>query len=479
MKTIIFSINLNESDCNLVTELQNQYSISFRKVYNNLELSSDPEFLKSLPVKSSKQKEYLIKEVLAFNERNIANKERILENITKLESEKHLKLSKFRKLQKLRKSYNSKICFGDKKELIKLSKGEGDINIWKSSRLLPLVFYGETSRLGNRFFDLKEISEGKVLFKLESTDIKIPLIFNTKKYKNELIKLQSLILDKKIPVTIKLTNKLIYITYDESILNKTNVDIKAFYKEITDIKDKDTRRVLIANRYKEHEEYLKIGKLNRYLSIDLNPDGIGYCIMNKDLSIVTKGYLDISKVLKANKRRYETINLIKILFKLIKHYKCSYIVTEELNINDNDLGNRVSNRKVNNLWNRELINNNITKRCNETGTIRIEINPCYTSFIGNIIYKEYDPIASSMEICRRGINKYSKGGFYPELDLTNFINDKRYNKIKECLTWKELYSLFVTSKWSYRRKLKEFNFVGYNISNRRSMCKHIHFNNFL
>ena len=100
------------------------------------------------------------------------------------------------------------------------------------------------------------------------------------------------------------------------------------------------------------------------------------------------------------------------------------------------------------MWKRTLINEIINRRCNETKTIRIDVNPSYTSFIGNLLHNEYDPIAASIEVGRRGIKKFSKGGFFPEFNITNFINDKMYNKIKECKTWKELYSIFVTSKFS-------------------------------
>ena len=187
--------------------------------------------------------------------------------------------------------------------------------------------------------------------------------------------------------------------------------------------------------------------------------------------------MDIEKPKEANKRKYETSILIKELFKIIKHFRCHSIITEDLNFKGStDHGNKVSNRKINNLWNRELIEQIISRRCNEEGILKIEVNPCYTSFIGNIMYDEFDPVAASLEIGRRGIHKYSTGGFYPELDLTKFINDKRYDKIKECLTWKDLNSLFVTSKWSYRRKLKQFSFVGYYIGNRKSKVKHLHFN---
>jgi hypothetical protein len=78
-------------------------------------------------------------------------------------------------------------------------------------------------------------------------------------------------------------------------------------------------------------------------------------------------------------------------------------------------------------------------------------------------------------VVRRGINKYSKGWFYPEFNITDFINDKRYDKIKECNSWKDMFSLFVTSKWSYRRKLKDFNFVAYDIGNNKSKVSHLTF----
>jgi IS605 OrfB family transposase len=474
MITIVYKINVSDSDRELISSLQNDYSISFRKMYNNIELMKDNNFINSLKIKSKKQIEYLQKEVESFYKKNEANKNKIKTNITKLESLDELNLKKFKHLNYLKKSLNKKIIFGDKTELIKLSKGNGDINKWKESRLLPLVFYGDASRYGNRFFDIKNISKGEILFKLEGTKIKIPIRFNNKKHLNKLIGIQTLIKDKCIPITIKLSKDLLYITYDESILNNTNIDIKSFYKEITHIKDKLKRKELIANKYREHEIYLKKGKLDRYLGIDLNPDGIGYSIIDNNMRLIKSGYLDISKIYDSNKRKYETTILIKELFKLIKHYKCSYIVTEELNLNNTDLGNKISNRKVNNLWNRDLIKEIINRRCNETGTILIEINPVYTSFIGNILHNTFDPIASSMEICRRGIYKYSKGGFYPEIDIANFINDERYGKIKECLTWKDMYSLFVTSKWSYRRRLNDFSFIGFNLGNKKSMCKHIY-----
>ena len=478
MKTLVFGLKISYEHKSVIQQLQKEYSIAFRQVYNNLELSADPNFLNSLNIKSKRQLEYLIKEVNAKYKINEANKERIRNNIKKLEEKGTLKAKENKRLIHLKRSLKSNIVFGNRKEYIKLSKGNGDINIWRESRLLPLVFYGEANRKGSRFFNFKGLSKGEILFKLEATDIKIPLIFNPKKYK-ELELLEYLALNKEIPVTVKLSKDKLYITYDEEKLNDNDLDIKSFYKEISHIKDKENRRVLIANRYIEHEESLKKGKLDRYIGLDLNPDGIGYSIINGDDNIVYKGYFDLSKVNKknitANKRKYEISHVIKRLFTYIEHYKVHSIVIEDLDIEPKDNGNKVSNRKINNVWNRLFIKQLIERRCKEKGLILRYINPVYSSFIGNLLHNEYDPIAASLEVVRRGKYKRSKGSFYPELDITYFINDKMYDEIKGCTTWKDMWLLFTTAKRSYRRKLKEFSFTGYNISSKKSKVKHLTF----
>ena len=473
MKTIV--LKLKKCDDDLIRSLQKDYSVAFRQAYNNIELLKDPTFLSNLKIKSKKQLEYLQKEVIAFYDRNKANKERIIDNIKNLSQKPKLNLKQFRHLQYLKHSLNSNIVFGNKTELIKLSKGTGDINKWRESRLLPIVFYGETSRKGNRFFDFNGLSNGKILFKLESTDIKIELLFNPKKYK-ELGALEHMALNKEIPITLRLTSEKLYLTYDESILHNTNVDIKAFYETIKSVKDKSERKQLIVNHYRQHELRLKSGKLDRYIALDLNPDGIGYSVVDSKMDIISKGYYDTSKILSASKDRYELSVIIKNLFALIKHFKCHTMILEELDIKSKDNGNRVSNRKINNKWNRSLIKQLIERRCNEDGVILIYVNPVYSSFIGNLLHDEYDPVAASLEIARRGINKYSKGGFYPELDITKIINARQYGDLKGCKTWKDMYSLFITSRWSYRRKLNEFSFAGYNSGSSRSDVKLIRFN---
>lgn len=478
MKTLVFSIKMSDDERKIVEDLQRGYSQDFRKMFNNMDLMEDGDFLSNLNITSTKQKEYLKKEVLSFYKKTVAAKEKIKERIEEFEDEPKLSPKDNKKLIKLRRSLKKNVCFGGKAEMRRLSKGIGDKKKWRESRLLPLAFHGETSRKGNRFFDFKQLSEGKILFKMEGTKVKIPLTFNPKKYK-ELKELEILSQDKAIPLTVRLSKSKLWLTYDESILHGTNVDIKAFYKTITNVKDKDERKALIAKHYREHENRLKIGKLDRYMGLDLNPDGIGYSITDKENNIISKGYFDLSGTgnvdVESNKRKYETSIVIKRIFDLIKHFKAHTLIVEQLDLEPGDHGSKTANRKINNVWNRTLINELIKRRCNETGTILIEINPCYSSFIGNLLHDEYDPIAASLEVTRRGINKFSKGGFYPEFDITRFINDPMYDEMKGCSTWKDLYSLFITAKRSYRRGLDKSRSVGYNIGSWKSRTKMITF----
>jgi IS605 OrfB family transposase len=471
VKTIVFKANFSDEDKNEVLALQREYSFAFRRMFMNMELMQDPDFLASLPIKSKKQVEYLQKEVMAFYERVESGREKVKDAIATLEQIANPNLKQFRRLHRLNKSLDKSVVFGDKTELVRLSKGVGDKENWIASRLLPLVFYGETARKGNRFFDFKELASGKLLFKLESTTVRIPISFNTKKHKKEIDALQELAKDKGIAVTVKLSGQRLMLTFDESILHGTSIDIKAFYKTISHVKDKNERKVLIAAKHKEHEKFLCSGKIaGRHMGLDLNPDGIGWCIMDRNgLRLIDRGFLDISSVTKASKRKYETSILIKELFKKISHHRCSKIVLEELSFKEKDLGNKVSNRKVNNLWNRELISNIIKRRCNETGVQQVDVNPAYSSFIGNVLHDQYDPIAASFEICRRGIFKYSKGGFYPEFGITS-VPSQLHGKTEGCKTWKDLHSLFVTSKLSYRRELKQFSFAAHHLMSSNSGC---------
>ena len=116
------------------------------------------------------------------------------------------------------------------------------------------------------------------------------------------------------------------------------------------------------------------------------------------------------------------------------------------------------------MWLRTFIDNLITKHCAFYGIKKVSINPYLTSFIGNILYDIYDPIASSIEIMRRGMVKFIKGNHFIPLFLKGVITEDLlqgntskmdYNKLASANSWNDAYKAVSTAKMSVRRMDKE------------------------
>jgi len=113
----------------------------------------------------------------------------------------------------------------------------------------------------------------------------------------------------------------------------------------------------------------------------------------------------------------------------------------------------------------------------------IEINPVYSSFIGNIIYNYFDPVNSSIEIGRRGIIKYIKNNkFYPV--LTSTIIDAMTNRfksivdvqyIKDCESWIELYKNTKSLNIIYRVQLDDVSHQLFSLNTIKSKVNYITF----
>jgi len=130
-------------------------------------------------------------------------------------------------------------------------------------------------------------------------------------------------------------------------------------------------------------------------------------------------------------------------------------VVEDLEFKSKDKKSKEFNRQTKNIWHRTLTTNMINKNCNELGIIKVEVNPVYSSFIGNLIHNEYDCIASALELCRRGAVKYIKNSnFYPPMVI--FPEKLSYlleNKIDiEIDTWDKLFHEITNTRLSYRNK---------------------------
>lgn len=506
MKTLTFKlIDLSQDDKDFILGLQKKRSVAYRKVYNNMELMQDKEFKDEITknyVFSGKGYEYLVKEVIAKYDANHSTLNNKLKRIDELRDDLKSKVISKRDKQKLQRDLSNllkqvssnTVTFGSKSNLRKVTKYSRlykqtndskylDLynkykQIYREGRILPLVFHGNAKTGGSRFFDFSCISKNEIIFKYENLKKKVNLKINVNKgYKTLIEELQKLCISKSIPVTVKLTTEEIQLTFEEGIITGKYFDKGKFYNKISHITDKKYRKVLIAQAHREHEKKIFTDKLpNRYCGIDLNPTGIGYCIAdrqsedpNGDFKIIKKDFIDLSELshkrVSSNKRKFEISVAISKLFKLLEHYKVCNFVVEDLSGIHNVKSSREGNRLIKNIWNRNYVDNLFTKWCNEYGMKRIDVIPAYSSLIGNIIYKEYDPVSASIEVCRRGMIKYIKGGVLIPAFHKGVITDvalaigRDYNELANVDSWKSLALYLSTTKLSVRRvKLNEFNY---------------------
>ena len=232
--------------------------------------------------------------------------------------------------------------------------------------------------------------------------------------------------------------------------------------------------------YKIQEEKQQENKIkDRTCGIDLNPEYIGISIQDKD-KIIEKICFDISKLTKKsnksnlsteskylnNKRKYEISMIYKNIFILCKHYKVSSFSLENLNFKRKVLedNNKEFNRKVRNIWNLNFQKQLIQKYCNQLGIKLIEVNPGYSSFIGNIQHNYFDPINASIEIGRRGLNSFIKNNkFYPSITETNIdtmssllqLSVEEMRDVQHLKNWKDWFNVFKETKHRYRHSLDE------------------------
>ena len=351
----------------------------------------------------------------------------------------HLINSANREAQSLfKREGNKKVIFGDFKRRIKGLISNEDFKISKSRGLSS---EGESSQKGNRHFKF-DIEHNSIIYKRSRKEhISLSLPNLKKKIKEELLKVQFLMEEKKLPVTIKLKNKFIFITFDESIVHES-------------LKLKDLKQ-------------------NRIMGINLNPNYVGFSILefkeDESFTIIKKGVFDVTllnKDFKKNKKRHELRELNHKLIRICKHYKVSKICVEELNISSSNKGKgKVFNRLCNNHWNREVTISNLKVLTSTHGIELVKVNPIYSSFIGNVEYgdeKTPDMVASSIEIGRRGYKKFSKGWFYPTLNLEKVKN--KFNQWKEEIysndkNWKELFDKVKKSEMRYRFQLTDCDAV--------------------
>ena len=360
----------------------------------------------------------------------------------------------------------NKVIFGGKQNYFQRLKNNISKEQFKLKRLSPIYSIGEVvnkSVKGNRKFHIEQDLENISFKPNRNLCINLQLI-GLNRRKQILSKLYQKQERKEIKIAYKLDLEYIYIIFEE-----------------TDIYNYETK-------------FIK----NRVLALDLNPNYIGWSIVDwksesefnviksgvysikklndKDFNLKNKGYNSDSKERKyiSNKRNFETLQIVKNIVNKSIYYKCQIISIEDLNIksSDKELGKRF-NKLVNNSWCRNVFVNNLTKRCNIHNIKLLKVKPEYSSFIGNFLYRSLnlpDMILASIEIGRRGYEFYNqyiskvkeikKNIVRPNLSMFNKLYLKSLEEFNLQPIYKdliELYYFFKKSKLKYRLSIDQFN----------------------
>ena len=383
MQTIKLRYEADENNKKLILSYQKQFSNCMHVMFNRL--------------KESKS----LKEC-----RDIAAS---LNNINLLDS--WMKVCALGKAQNILMT-SKNVIFGGKGNFIKRCQGKISKEEFKANRIEPLWICGEATHYhGNRKFRIQDDLKS-ILFKPnKKTKIYLNLPSLKKNYKKILKKLCEHARIDDMPITFSIDQEYVRISFDES---------KVFEKKVT------------------------TQKKDRVLAIDLNPNYIGWSVVDwhneRDFDVVKKGCysfkslndkqfalkltkkqrkelkrkerLELTSNAKAkniyfnNKRNHEMIEVAKDICNIATSCQCHLVVVEDLDIKNNDRRNgKKLNRLCNSFFIRNAFINNVNKRCNIDGIKFLKVIPSYSSFIGNFLYRSLnlpDPILASIELGRRG-----------------------------------------------------------------------------
>ena len=335
-----------------------------------------------------------------------------------------------------------KVIFGGKFNFFQRLKNKINKDEYKQKRLLAIYSQGEKNYYGNRKFRL-DITNNQIIFKFSKVKhicLKLPHLH--KNYLYELLNLEEQCNKKLYNFSVELKLDKICISFD---------DIKIY-----------------TGNYK--------GSTNIVGAIDMNPNWIGFSVSrwkNGVRKVLLKEQYDLSYFTKNlhkssdhkdskyqnNKQIHELKEIAKDIIQKCKHFHVGKFGIEDLSFKVGNSGKGKSfNRLTKNKWKRDCLVSALKKQCLLNKIDFIEVNPVYSSFIGNMLHEAPDPIAASLEIARRAMYKYIKGQFYPELiSSTNLLNQWKESVDWAYKSWKELFDIVKTSGMRYRRSLDSFD----------------------
>ena len=336
------------------------------------------------------------------------------------------------------------IVFGGKNNLRQYMRGLIDTATFKYRRMFSIGIQGEKRCKGNRLFSF-DLDNQRLIYKPnKERHVEIKFLPMRKKIAVELAKVQELAQHNKITVSVKLSEKYVWLTYDETLL--------------------------------KCERYSRL-QSKRVLGIDMNPNYIGLSVIEFDsrdnFNVLHKQVFDLRKLTissgKAstdsvskhitNKLKHETIAVAHEISKLVNVWKCTIVAIEDLSIKPSDKKKGKNfNKLCNNKWERTVFVNKLKMLANLHKFNLVEVNPAYSSQVGNIAYGDEntpDMVAASIEIARRAYKKFDKGWFYPRFNI-QFRDEQWKQTLGSVENWKDLFRKIKESKLKYRFQLLDY-----------------------
>ena len=408
-----------------------------------------------------------------------------------------------RKLASRKKRVGKHPCFGGRTRLLaynalrnkKDPKASEALEEYRSHRDIGYRSEGECARAGNRNFDFGKMLDGILIFTPERGErVQLDLLVGAPRLRSkqhrQLLKACSMACEGKLAVTVTVTVTEVFFTYDNAAVEGFAFDAAGFNAAKKKAYDVPSYKEVAKTFYREQEARMSIGKVpNRVMAVDLNPERIGYVVLDLDVAAgaptvvasgcfeykgLTKKYKDLYKredpkhhTRASNERNYWLSVIVARLGRLALHHKCEQFAMEGLDIKRPVYNRRTKrfNRVVNALWCRGLIERGVKKFCGNGGILLKEIPPEYSSMVGNLLFRAFDPVSAAAEIGRRAMswqwtNKFGKESlpeslqWYPSLERLSLGNDMSYVPAGT-RTVGALYRCLCASETSVRRQLSD------------------------
>ena len=449
MKTICFKISYDEESKKIIDSDSRVFSSAYRMAYNLFWKGNSATQIYRILVKhfADKIPNYILNGALSKAKGNFCSD--ILLN-------KEIDTPNFKTIfggRKNFKIYNNACIKGDeelKNKYKKIITDKRNVGLWSN---------GQANQHGNRHFKIDLVNK-RVIYKRDKNHYLKLQITNKLSAKQELLlsKIYLAMVNGLSPVTFGIKNDNLYIAYDESVVEKE--------KQFKDLKD------------------------NRILGIDLNPEYIGFSILefnDKDeFKVLHKELIELTDLQdqdNRNKVKFELYQIDNHILKLCNKWKVSKLVVEDLKFKNQKQkyfrseSQRKHNKLLKNKWCYSLTKQNLQVLCGTYGVKFIEVNSVYSSIIGNFLYGSKttpDPVAASIELARRGYKKFLKSWFYPPVVSTERLKEVLGTQWKDELklhfrSWKKLGEQIKESKWMYRFLLNKCDAVS-EVSYKKRLC---------